>query len=132
MRAHVHLSGLRSYHFCRGNELPGESKAQKINFPDRGTSVDRLSAADIFRVLVWHQLPVGESEDFFFSSNGHIFKTRHASRGCFILLPSNTNSRKHTALYRGMKLWNYLPSDITSLTRKTVFKTRQEIFSYKD
>ncbi len=48
-----------------------------------------------------------------YSSASHNFNTRHASKGYFLLPVSKTNAKQRTVMYRGMKIWNELPWDIT-------------------
>ncbi len=45
-----------------------------------------------------------------YSSAGHNFNTRHASKGYFLLPVSKTNAKQWTVMYRVIKIWNDLPS----------------------
>lgn len=60
------------------------------------------------------------SDHLSYSSNH--FNTRHALKGCFSLPVSTSNAWQHTVMFKGMKIWNGLPSNIKHLTNKTYFK----------
>ena len=83
-----------------------------------------VSLLCFMRNILLSKIPNVLYHQFLYSSNSHNFNTRHASRGCFSLPVSKTNARQRTMMYRGMKTWNSLPSNITHLTSKTVFKKK--------
>ena len=56
------------------------------------------------------------------STDTHTYTTRYATRGLFTVPRSQTNSRKHTLLYRAMRAQNSLPSYIVLVNRKPGFK----------
>jgi hypothetical protein len=61
------------------------------------------------------------------SSDIHAYRTRHATRGLFIVPKSRTDYGRHTVLQRDITTWNSIPHQVTDASSRIRFKKQVKI-----
>ena len=75
-----------------------------------------------------NKTPLKQYNRFCKTSNSHIYNTRSATTGTFVVPRANTNALQRTVGYRAITAWNSMPTFITQISSKASFKKQVKIF----